>query len=253
MQGPLSGEDLDPYRVPELTACWWCGRPGPLTHEHKFKKSDLVRMWDIGGGLVWGDGTTVRPVKSARKSRDVRFDPGLCSSCNNDRSQPFDQAYQAFSDYVWDHPDLRSATHLDMALIYGTDWPVGVRNLARYVAKHIGSRMAHDRFPVPPSLGAFLDGAPYADDVQMVLFKSRDHYRFYVQAGRDDLDGRGLWIAPAQGRVSPSLGRLTLYSSSLIVGFIGVFYRWEQQPNGLDPFYDYQRARLHWRHKLPEA
>lgn len=248
----LSGAELDPYKVPALTTCWWCGSSDALTREHKFKKSDLVRMWDIGGGPVWGNGTELRPVKSARKSQDVRFDPGLCGPCNNERSQPFDVAYQAFSDYVWDRPQLSRATHLDLAEVYGNDWPAGARSLARYVAKHIGCRMAHERFPVPRSLAAFLNGAPYAEDVQMVLFKSKPHYLVYHQARVAGDDGRGLWIDPGMGMVSPSLGRLTLYSSSLTIGFVGVFYRWEQQPKGLDPFYDYQHGRLHWRHKLPE-
>jgi hypothetical protein len=138
-----------------------------------------------------------------------------------------------------------------MATIYGHDWPTQVRNLARYFAKHIGCRIAHDRYPVPLSLGEFLDGAQYAEDVQMVLFKSDEHYRMYVQANHDGLDARGLWMARGLGAVSRSRQRLTMYSSSLTTNFVGVFYRWELQPDGLDPFYDYQHARLHWRHDLP--
>jgi hypothetical protein len=48
----LAGADLDPYRVPAPTACWWCGSPGPLTREHKFKKSDLGRMWKGTESLI---------------------------------------------------------------------------------------------------------------------------------------------------------------------------------------------------------
>ncbi|ALG06928.1 hypothetical protein AOZ06_08295 [Kibdelosporangium phytohabitans] len=140
---------------------------------------------------------------------------------------------------------------LDMSAVYGLDWPRQVRNLARYFAKHIGSRIAHDRFPVPPSLGRFLDGAHYAHDVQMVLFKSDPHYQMYLQARRDGLDGRGLWMEPALGMVSTSTQRLTRYSSSLIINFVGVFYRWNLLLDPLDPFYNYQGALLHWRHDLP--
>jgi hypothetical protein len=248
----LSGAALDPYRVPALTTCWWCGRPGPLTREHKFKRSDLGRMWDGDESLLWGNGTERRTLKSMRKSRDVRFEPGLCGPCNNDRSQPFDRAYQAFSDYVWNHGELGRADWLDMAQVYGATWPTSVPDLARYFGKHIGCRMAHDRFPIPPSLSAFLDGTAHAADVQMVLFKSQPHYDVYRQAQAAGDDARGLWLEPGLGHVSPSRGRLVTYSGSLIVNFVGVFYRWELEPDGLDPFYDYRRARLHWRHKLPD-
>lgn len=247
----LSGADLDPYKVPALTSCWWCGSQGPLSREHKFKKSDLSRMWDEDEGLVWGDGAIHRQVRSARKSSEIRFTPSLCAPCNNQRSQPFDEAYQAFSDHVWDHPELRRARYLDMADVYGHDWPQRVPDLARYVAKHMGCRMAHERYPVPPSLKEFLNGAPKAADVQMVLFRSRDHYQLYRQGVRAGLESRGLWISPAQGAVSPSRQELTMYSSGLVVNFIGVMYRWEDGCRDTEPFYIYKRARLRWRHRLP--
>ena len=249
----LSGADLDPYKVPAVSACWWCGSPGPLTREHKFKKSDLSRMWDLSGGLVWGDDVRQREVKSVRKTQDVRFEPSLCARCNNERSQPFDEAYRSFSEYVWDRPELRRARYIDMASIYGTDWSMRVLDLARYVAKHIGCRLAHERYPIPSSLKLFLDGAPTMPDVHMVLFKSRDHYELYTKGVRDGVEARGLWISPSLGGVSPSRQQLTLYSSALIVNFIGIFYRWEDGCQSTDPFYVYRRARLHWRHKLPVA
>lgn len=247
----LSGSGLDPYKVAVLKSCWWCGSPGPLTHEHKFKKSDLLRMWEPGSSPVWGNNTELRQIRSARKSPEVRFDPGLCGPCNNDRSQPFDRAYQAFSDHVWDRPELWRADFLDMAQIYGRNWRAAVRNLGRYFAKHIGSRMAHDGFAVPTSLCAFLDGASHASDVQMVLFKSREHYQIYTEAQLAGVDAKGLWMDPAYGQVSRSRQRLERYSSSMGINFVGVMYRWEARPTGADRFYDHQIARLYWRHELP--
>ncbi|WP_203987191.1 hypothetical protein [Virgisporangium aurantiacum] len=140
-----------------------------------------------------------------------------------------------------------------MADVYGDDWRVDVLNLARYVAKHIGCRMAHEGYPVPPSIPTFLNGGGRLNDVEMVLFKSRPHYELYRMGMRDGIDSRGLWISPANGAVSRSRQQLSMYSSSLIVNFVGVMYRWEHAKEDVDPFYVYQRGRLHLRHRLPEV
>lgn len=207
-------------------------------------------MWDAVEGLAWVNDVRIKPIRSAGKSPQVRFEPSLCAPCNNDRSQPFDRAYQIFSDYVWGRPSLWRARYLDMADVYGPTWQQEVVQLARYVAKHIGCRMAHERFPVPPSLSRFLDGEPLLVDTHMVLFKSRDYYRLYRKGVWGGYDARGLWISPARGAVSRSQQRLTVYSSGLAVNMIGIMYRWEDNCQGVDPFYLYRRARIHQRHKL---
>lgn len=249
----LQGADLDPYKIAPLETCWWCGSSDALTREHKFKRSDLDRMAGTEG-LVWGSDGTQRAVRSTRKSQPVRFDPSLCARCNNERSQPFDIAYQEFSDFVWGTPPAWRRHFLDLALIYGDDWESRSLDLARYFAKHLGCRLAHDNFPVPPSLGEFMSGrTAVLHDVQMVLFKSHGHYKLYKLGLRDGVDARGLWISPATGDVSPSRQCLTMYSSGVVVNYTGVYYRWQQDCKGVDPFYLHRRARLHDRSRLPQA
>lgn len=249
----LEGDALAQYKPPRPETCWWCGGIG-LTREHKFKKSDLRRMWDDDEGLVWGDSDSLRAVKSTRKSEVVRFRASLCARCNNERSQSFDYAYEAFSDYVWGNQDrLWRRRYLDMAEVYGDDWPERTLDLARYLAKHITCRMVHDGYAAPPTVAAFLDGGRTLSNVHMVLFKDRDLYRWYRRGVRDGYDARGLWIAPARGAVSRSRRRLTMYSSSVTIGAVGVMYRWDEDCVEVDPFYVYQRARLHKRHRLPAA
>lgn len=249
----LSGSALDPFKVPPLTVCWWCGNADPLTSEHKFKRADLARMWDPNDGLLWGSDQETQIVRSARKSKQVRFSPSLCAPCNNRRSQPFDRAYQRFSDYVWERPSLWRSRWLNMQAVFGESWETDVGNLARYFVKHMGCRMAHERYPVPTSLAEFLDGAATARDVQMVLFKSRPHRDLLRMGIRDGLDTRGLHLSPALGAVSRSRQELSMYSSGLVVNFVGVMYRWEAGNDEVDPFYKYRRAKLHNREKLPEA
>ena len=182
----LSGDALEPYRAPVPASCWWCGSRGPLTHEHKFKKSDLNRMQNPSG-LVWG-GNEVRPVKSVRKSADVRFTASLCAKCNNEVSQPFDCAYQIFSDFVWGRSELWDSARIDWFEVYGQDWEYRTLDLARYIVKHLGCRLVHDGFSVPPSVVAFLDGVPTIADVALVLIKSEQHHQLYLTGVRDSIN-----------------------------------------------------------------
>jgi hypothetical protein len=243
----LSGDALKPYQVPFDGNCWWCGATAD-SREHKFKRTDLTRMWDDEDGLMWGSrGPRLTRVRSPR-SQVAKFAANLCQRCNNERSQPFDVAYDKFAEYVWNNTDLLwRSRYLDMEVIYGRDRPTGVVDLARYVAKHLGCRMSTDGYAVPASVIAFLDGSPLMPDVQMCLFKERERRRIERRLRREDIDGRGLWIGPAAGYVSKSRQVLTLYSSTLIIAHVGVMYRWEEAPECVDPFYLYRRARLHMR------
>ncbi len=249
----LAGADLEPFKVPALTRCWWCGSSAPLTREHKFKLSDLKRM-KPEEGLVWVGADRMRDITTIRRGSLVRFEPGICAKCNNERSQPFDNAYQAFSDFIWCRSALWRRRSIDMADIYGSEWAECSRLLGRYVAKHLGCRMAHERYPVPTSLGAFLDGTSELADVQMVLFKCRDYHRFYRRSRRGDNGGGGVGFTPAHGAVSRSKQRLTVYTAGLVVGFVGIMFRWEEgSDHGRHSFYHYRYPRLIKRHKLMAA
>lgn len=246
----LSGEDLAPYKTSPSESCWWCGGR-PITQEHKFKQRDLVRAWSAEG-LVWGDDVNSRPVRSARKSQVVRFRASLCAPCNNHRSQPFDVAYDVFSDYAWEaRSGLLLRRYVDMKDLYGPGWPEQTLNLARYFAKHIACRMVHDGFAVPSSIPDFLNGASQLSDVHMALYKDQARHRLQCMGQREGFDARGLWIAPATGAVSKSRQRLSMYFSSITIGSVGVLYRWEEHAVAVDSFYNYQRARLHSRRRLP--
>ncbi|MFD7033377.1 hypothetical protein ACFWAR_35655 [Streptomyces sp. NPDC059917] len=134
-----------------------------------------------------------------------------------------------------------------MASIYGGDWPASTVDLARYVVKHIGCRMEADGFAVPPEFASFLDGGEILGSVQMVIFKDRDAWKVQRELGSVS----AVAIGPGLGAVSPRLGRLTCFSSSIIIGYIGIFYRWQFEGVETDPFYRYRKARLHWRSRLP--
>lgn len=243
MDKVLSGDALAPYQAASATTCWWCGSSEPLTQEHKFKKRDLSRM---GGAddLVWG-GDEIRKIKSIRKSNEVRFRASLCARCNNTASQPFDYAYDVFSDFIWDNSNLWEADHVDWWDVYGNTWQSGSLNLARYAAKHMGCRMVHDGYAVPDSIRTFLDGGPTNGEINMALIKSEQHHELYLTGRRDGVDTLGLWNPPADGTVSRSRKCLTSYWSATIIGFVGIAYSWEEGRSSVEPFHTRRVTPLH--------
>lgn len=250
----ISPEFLHKYQICDHRKCWWCGEPAS-TKEHKFKRSDLRRMWDPDDlYLVHGD--HVRPVSRVRsiaKSPQVRFDTTMCANCNNNRSQPFDRAWEAFSDYVWDNGQrLKWRQYLDAEAIYGTSWPDGLRLISSYVVKHAACRIANWKFEVPSDLIRFLAGDAYSANISMVLFKDRECYGQLREFRKNGVDGRGLYLGAEAVHFSKAEPRITLFGSTISIGCIGVFYRWERSQAKVDLFYRYKRPKLHWHHRLPE-
>lgn len=242
MDDVLSGDALAPYRVPKPTTCWWCGSSGPLTHEHKFKRRDLSRM-GTAADLVWGS-DRIRKIRSISKSNGVRFTESLCAPCNNTASQPFDYAYDTFSDFIWGNENLWATGHIDWWDVYGNSWGSSALNLARYAVKHMGCRMIHDGYDVPSSFATFLNGAPTIADVKLWLVKSSAHHDLYLMGVRDGQDTLGVWNSPAEGTASRSLQCLTGYWSATIIGFIGIAFSWEQGRSGADSFHTRRVAPL---------
>lgn len=252
---PLSGDSLAPFRVAADGLCWWCSAPA-TTREHKFKRTDLARMWGDSPYLLWGSTSEERLVKvRGPNSQVAKFKPNLCMPCNSTKSQTFDAAYDQYADFVWRNMDLLWGKRwIDMAEIYGSSWRDGVMNLAKYFAKHIGCRIVDDGFKVPRSIPSFLDGVTdRIPDVHMVLFKDPMIWRYRQEGKKAGVEAAGLHMAPAFGAVSPSRKCLTMYSGESALGLIGIKYRWEEGEVNADPFYLYRTARLYRRDELPDV
>jgi hypothetical protein len=83
--------------------CWWCGAPAD-SREHKMKRSDIVR--EDGKPPYTGLRTLTRFSAGGRQdftgpnSPLMKFGTSLCARCNNERSQPFDAAWDALTEHV---------------------------------------------------------------------------------------------------------------------------------------------------------
>lgn len=204
--------------------CWMCGGPAE-TREHKFKKSDLARSsptWTAADQPYLVSGSGVQRIQGPR-SRLVTFEKVLCEDCNTARTQPYDRAYERFSEWVNQKGSaLMGETQLDFAEIYGPNYEGEVLNLLKYFAKHLGCRVASDHYTVPDDLAASF---------------SRDTlFPFEVSFSRNrelgDLPARGAGVLgnfPLLGRYSPATGDVYgPYLSGMIVGYLDVVYRYDQ-------------------------
>lgn len=107
------------------------------------------------------DGSSVRV--QGPNSKALKFEPVMCTECNTTRSQSFDRAYEALSNFILRHEDeiLRTGT-FDLRLIYGPDWRARSDDALRYYVKHICCRLAEclgsGRVVLDESVFDFLEG-----------------------------------------------------------------------------------------------
>jgi len=165
---------LDSLRIKPTGNCWWCGARAD-SQEHRFKHSSLRR---VAGGkdpqkVYKKSDDYAGALKSIKTGSQVRWPKNLCSNCNNARSQPFDYAYDAFEDFLFEHGhEMGGWERLDWSSIYGPEWQKGATNLARYFGKQIGCMLDGQSLPVPEELISFLDGADRCPSVCFMLFRN---------------------------------------------------------------------------------
>jgi hypothetical protein len=88
----------------------------------------------------------------------AKFGHNFCARCNNERSQPFDRAYDRFIEwFLTNETAVEDSGLIPLAEIFD-NWEEGSRLVLSYYAKHVGCRIADLDYRVPESLRVFLDG-----------------------------------------------------------------------------------------------
>ena len=138
--------------------CWWCGNPA-TTREHKYKKSQLKRCFSSKEDLVWFSGKTTTQFIKGLNSKRLKFDTSLCNICNNQRSQPYDKAYDAFVLYIDHHSsEVIAKEQIDLENVYPNQGRKQFALLLGYLVKHISCRLAECNNTIPPNFIDFLNG-----------------------------------------------------------------------------------------------
>jgi hypothetical protein len=145
--------------------CWWC-RGVADSREHKYKKSDIVR--EFGAGPWPGEKALVRvsdageyPQRvSGPNSDKLKFGKSLCARCNNERSQPFDYAYERLSSYISKNEDkIIQRGCFKQSTAWHSSWRTERVNATKYFVKHIACRIVEEGLAAPASLKDYLDSS----------------------------------------------------------------------------------------------
>jgi hypothetical protein len=153
----------------------------------------LVRQFGTGPykEVVSAKDGALRRVQGPN-SRLAKFKPTMCAKCNNERSQPFDLAYDSFTSYLDDHErHVLASRSVDLRAVYGTAWEAGRDELLRFLAKHIGCRLAENEIEVPESIRGYLDGGPEPNPELSIEFEIRADI---AKASKTILADGSMWL-----------------------------------------------------------
>ncbi len=231
-------EDLDRLRTDQSGKCWWCGGAAD-SREHKHKASLLRQMWGEEGLYLGRDGQELWSVPSV-KSSAVKFGKTLCRECNNARSQPFDEAYDKYAKYVWEHArSLSRAKQIDWADVYGPDWQESVRDLGKYFIKATGCWMADGGFSPPAVFVQFLEGGPLVDAAVMPMRQQSATlaYRAMRLGGELDFD-RGIGFLDGKAWLNSERTDLAGFDQISYISDICVRVAWHDQGGPGPVFWD---------------
>ncbi len=135
-----------------MNTCWICNLPADSA-EHKFKKTDLIRLH--GKGPYQGENELfhfkdyLRKIRSP-KAEIVKYDKSLCQNCNTTFSQPFDYAYEKFISWVFENEEkVIRRRIINFFHIYGENFAESQRNLYKYFAKSFGCKLIEENILVP--------------------------------------------------------------------------------------------------------
>ncbi|MFL5910100.1 MAG: hypothetical protein ACJ768_05965 [Gaiellaceae bacterium] len=149
-----------------------------------------------------------------------KFEPSLCARCNNERSQPFDLAYDTFTNYLRDNETMvfRGNRTLNLSAIWA-NWQQSAVDLLRYYTKHIGCRLAEAHVEVRPEVISFLDDQGPMQSLAFMLEVRRDIVAMTKYFTKKDGYFPSLWIGDLAGFKDAQTGDLERIES-----FHG--YRW---------------------------
>jgi hypothetical protein len=180
---------------------------------------------------------TIRGAKN--KTKAVRFGKVLCAGCNSQRSQPFDRAYEVFSDYLVTHMDtFWRADGIDLEKVYGEEWEAGALALARYYGKNFGCLMADDGVVPPAALIRFMNGDDKLQDVAICLVKSESHYIGHKRL-RKLGPNNSLWRPAGVAWTDDGFTKFTGYQATALVGFVGARFEWHEGWGEQDSFFSH--------------
>ena len=143
--------------------CWICNDPAD-TREHVIKQSDIRRLfgrgpYPKGKRLIRSDPNQRKRLIQSEDSVHIKYQRGLCENCNSSRSQPWDEAYDKFMEFVQvNDKKLKHTRKVDFNRIVQNNAIGFVENLYSYFVKVFGCQLQEQRQQPPSELSEYLLG-----------------------------------------------------------------------------------------------
>jgi len=212
--------------------CWICGAEADSA-EHRIKKSDLVRAY--GRGPYRGDTAPLhfhgnnQSVVQGSNARTAKYDRSLCHRCNTTFTQPFDQAYNLFMEWIMaNERQVLQKRFVNFVDVYGEQFEVCQRNLYKYFAKSFGCRLVDAGYEVPTDVIELLR-LTYFQTALLITLAVNEDILILPSVDRDGFIGKGDLCALAE-RSDPT--RVTGYTWNEHISWFTVCYWYGCPPDG---------------------
>jgi hypothetical protein len=152
------------------TTCWICGGPSE-SQEHEFKRSDII---DYFGPVTMSsplykqtepfDRTRLNNLIISSKSEKLMSDVPMCRQCNNERTQPYDYAWQTLSRYLQVHwAQIVTKGYFSLLEVFPSNTRMQALHTHLYFVKALGCRILEDKIPlnIAGFSEALLSGKPH--------------------------------------------------------------------------------------------
>src|SRR5215510_6584383 len=150
------------------TNCWICGGRRD-SQEHEWKRSDIT---DYFGPvttktlLYKQTETRLNNCIISSKSEKLMSKAPICRRCNNERTQPYDYAWQTLSRYLqahWAH--IVTKGYFSLREVFPSNTRMQAVHVHLYFVKALGCRIVEEKKPL--NIGRFsealLSGKPHKD------------------------------------------------------------------------------------------
>lgn len=209
-------------------SCWICNASAD-TREHTIKQSDIRRLfghgpYDKGNRLARTDEARNKKIIQSEDSVHIKYQRSLCKYCNSTRSQPWDQAYDKFMDFIQVHgqrvKQTRKINLCDIMTGHGRQLAI---TLYSYFVKAFGCQLVeHGRRP-PLDLSEYLLGR--RSNTGLVL-------TFAIYSSfPTQLPAPIVQIHDLEGDVEVETGKPLNYTWAVSVEWLTIIYWYRKQPS----------------------
>ena len=223
----------NPFPRRDIETCWICQERPADSQEHAFKASRIRELMVDGEPLHVPVDGVVYQVRGP-KSKTVKFGKTICQKCNNELTKPFDDAYDHFIAFQYEHFDyFREREEYQWSEIFdGSDFTQ--RDLERYYLKNVGCRIVDAGAHVPEEIRTYLFNERQLPSHSLLFYRNyevdeafrilstigggeqADFMNTYARASAVGLDGN----AYVQGQP------LGYFAAVIQDGPVGVVFQW---------------------------